>query len=146
MSIVKGHEIDIARFGIFEMGLHLARIGKDDSRGGDAASQDLLDFGFGSTIETGAEIGQQTDDRRIWVAFDGKEWLDTGKISGPFFMFPDDAAKIDGVEGLGFNNDFIVDLLPEKLGNGLVVVSWMKSLLYIVFMDQIPRDRGDVNG
>lgn len=137
VRVIEGHHIDVLGLGKLEVRLHLARIGKDNSRGIEATSQDLLNLGLGSAIEVSSKRSKKLDDGSVGVALDGKERLNSGQMSGPFFVLSNDSVKVDYVESLVFDNSFIDFRSEDRFDRVVVGVS-----LHIVFVEEFSRNDG----
>jgi len=125
LGIVKGDLLDAVLGGVLEVGGDLAWLGEDDAGGIDAHFEDLLDLGFGGTVEAGAKGGEEAKDLRVWIALDRIVWLDTRQIELPAQMLAIDFAQISYKEGI-LIADFAVlrinisNTLCESLPNQLV--------------------------
>lgn len=73
IRVVKRHLLDSLFGGVANVGLGLARLSVDDARGINTQAQDHLDLGLGSAVKASAELSEETQNLRVWVAFDGWE-------------------------------------------------------------------------
>lgn len=137
VRVIEGHHVDVLGLGELEVRLHLARVGKDNSRGIESASQDLLNLGLGSAIEVSSKRSKKLNDSSVGVALDGKEGLNSGQMSNPFFVLSNDSLKIDYVESLVFDNSFVDFRSKDCFDRVVVGVS-----LHIVFVEEFSGDYG----
>lgn len=73
IGVIKGHGVNARSGCCADEGDGFAWIGEDDARRIDGAltdGEDLVDFAVGSTVKTGAERSQESNDIGIWVTLD----------------------------------------------------------------------------
>ena len=68
IGVIECHLLNSVGGGVADVGVGLARLSIDNAVWGGAHFKNLLDLGLGSTVETGAQSGEQTEDLWVWVA------------------------------------------------------------------------------
>ncbi|KAH3665708.1 hypothetical protein OGAPHI_003896 [Ogataea philodendri] len=83
VQVINGGHVDVVFPGIPNIRHSFARVRIDDSCRVCSKSQNLLDFGLGSTIEPEIHLKQGVQQLLVTVALDGVEWLDTRHFRTP---------------------------------------------------------------